>query len=92
LIPGLGGYPGKGKGHPLQYSDLENSMDCIVHGVIKIRIRLSKFHYTSLGHYSFLELELLFPGSYYFFFVGFPTPLLIKKRYTSDKYFENSHI
>ena len=31
--PGLGRYPGKGKGHPLQYSDLENSMDCIVHGV-----------------------------------------------------------
>ena len=22
LIPGLGRYPGKGKGHPLQYSDL----------------------------------------------------------------------
>ena len=25
----------KGKGYPLQYSDLENSMDCIVHGVAK---------------------------------------------------------
>ena len=25
----------KGKGHPLQYSGLENSMDCIVHGVAK---------------------------------------------------------
>ena len=31
-IPGLRGYPGEGKGYPLQYSGLENSMDCIVHG------------------------------------------------------------
>ena len=34
-IPGLGRSPGEGKGYPLQYSDLENSMDCIVHGVAK---------------------------------------------------------
>ena len=27
LIPGLGRYPGKGKGYPLEYSGLENSMD-----------------------------------------------------------------
>ena len=27
LIPGLGGSPGEGKGYPLQYSGLENSMD-----------------------------------------------------------------
>ena len=26
-IDGLGRYPGKGKGYPLQYSGLENSMD-----------------------------------------------------------------
>ena len=32
-IPGLGRLPGEGKGYPLQYSGLENSMDCIVHGV-----------------------------------------------------------
>ena len=32
-IPGLGRSPGEGKGCPLQYSDLENSMDCTVHGV-----------------------------------------------------------
>ena len=35
LIPGLGKSPGEGKGYPLQYSGLENSMDCIVHGVTK---------------------------------------------------------
>ena len=32
LIPGLGRSPGDRKGYPLQYSGLENSMDCIVHG------------------------------------------------------------
>ena len=33
LIPGLRRFLGGGKGHPLQYSGLENSMDCIVHRV-----------------------------------------------------------
>ena len=32
-VPGLGSFPGEGKGYPLQYSGLENSMDCIAHGV-----------------------------------------------------------
>jgi len=32
LIPGLGRYPGEGKGYPLQYSGLENSLDCMAHG------------------------------------------------------------
>ena len=32
-VPGLGRSPREGKGYPLQYSGLENSMDCIVHGV-----------------------------------------------------------
>ena len=31
-VPGLGRSLGEGKGYPLQYSGLENSMDCIVHG------------------------------------------------------------
>ena len=35
LIPGLGKSLGKGEGYPLQYSGLENSMDCVVHGVAK---------------------------------------------------------
>ena len=35
LIPGLGKSTGEGKGYPLQYSGLENSMDCIVYGVAK---------------------------------------------------------
>ena len=34
-IPGLGRSPREGYSYPLQYSGLENSMDCIVHGVTK---------------------------------------------------------
>ena len=30
-IPGLERFPGEGNGYPLQCSDLENSIDCIVH-------------------------------------------------------------
>ena len=44
MIPGLGRSPGERKGYPLQYSGLENSMDCIVHGVTKSRTPLSNFH------------------------------------------------
>ena len=44
-IPGLGRSPGEGKGYPLQYSDLENSMDCTVHGVTKSWTWLSDFHF-----------------------------------------------
>jgi len=47
-IPGLGRSPGEGKGYPVQYSDLENSMDCIVHGVAKSQTQLSDFHLHSL--------------------------------------------
>ena len=48
-IPGLGRSPGEGKGYPPQYSGLENSMDCIVHGVAKSRTQLSDFNFTSLN-------------------------------------------
>ena len=46
-IPGLGRSPGEGNGYPLQYSGLENSLDCIVHGVAKSQTRLSDFHFCS---------------------------------------------
>ena len=45
LIPGLGRSPGEGKSYPLQYSGLENSIDCIVHEVAKSWSQLSKFHF-----------------------------------------------
>ena len=48
LIPGLERSPGGGKGYPLQYSGLENSMDCVVPGVTQSQTRLSDFH--SLTH------------------------------------------
>ena len=48
LTPGLGRSPGEEKGYPLQYSGLENSMDCIVHGVSKSRIWLIDFHFHFL--------------------------------------------
>ena len=56
LIPGLGRSPGEGKGHPFQYSGLENSMDrgswqATVHGVTKSRTQLNDF-----------TLPLGFPG------------------------------
>ena len=35
-IHGLGRSPGEGKGYPLQYSGLENSIDCLVHGVAEL--------------------------------------------------------
>ena len=49
LMPGLGRSPGEGKGYPLQYSSLENSMDCIVHEVANSWTQLSNFHFTSMG-------------------------------------------
>ena len=48
-IPGLGRSAGGGKGYPLQYSALDNSMDCIVHGVPNSWTQLSNFHYTVLS-------------------------------------------
>ena len=44
-IPGLGRSPGEGKAYLLQYSGLENSMDCMVHGVVKSWMQLSDFQF-----------------------------------------------
>ena len=45
-IPGLGRSPGEGKGYPLQYSGLENSLDCIVHVVSKRQTRCRVLSFT----------------------------------------------
>ena len=50
-ISGLGRSPGEGNGFPLQYSGLENSIDCIVHGVAKSQSQLSNFHFTYMYIY-----------------------------------------
>ena len=47
-IPRLGRSPGEGNDYSLQYSGLENSMDCIVHGVTKSWTQLSGFHFQWL--------------------------------------------
>ena len=56
-ISGFRRSPGEGKGYPLQYSGLENSMDYIVHGVSKSQTQLRNFHFCktiplmpALGH------------------------------------------
>ena len=44
-IPDLGRSPREGNSYPLQYSGLENLMDCRVHRVVKSGTRLSTFHF-----------------------------------------------
>ena len=56
LIPGLGRSPGEGKSYALQYFGLENSIDCIVHGVAKSQAQMSDFHFS-------LSLALMFQDS-----------------------------
>ena len=53
-IPALGRSPGEGKGYPVQYSCLENPMNCIVHGIAKSRIQLSNFHFTQVWNSLYL--------------------------------------
>ena len=44
-IPELGRSPGEGKGYPLRYSSLKNSMNSAVHGVTKSWTRPSDFQF-----------------------------------------------
>ena len=55
LIPGLGRSPGEEKGYPLQYSSLENSMGCIIHGVTKSWTQLSDFHFHQRNGNNFIR-------------------------------------
>ena len=63
-IPGLGRSPGEGNGYPLQYSGLENSMDCTVHGVTKSRTQLSDFHFQSTYRCSWLAWNKCYTNVY----------------------------
>ena len=67
FIPGLGRFPGERKGYPVQYFGLENSVDCIVHGVTKSQTGLSNFHFniilswqdlTSQGSHTVLQVDV----------------------------------
>ena len=55
-MPGLGRSLGERKGYPLQYSGLENSMDCVVHGIAKSLTRLSDFQQVEHSHLTGLHL------------------------------------
>ena len=59
----------KGMAYSLQYSGLENSMHCIVHGVAKSQTWLSEFHSTQqsqdlLNLYKYVHFLLLFMAAY----------------------------
>ena len=69
--PGSGRSPGEGKGYPLQYSGLENSRDCIIHGVTKSQTQLRDFRFQvtprkSNHIFSILRIKRVQP------FRGFP--------------------
>ena len=51
-VPGLGRSPGEGKGYPLQYSGLENSVEGIVHEVAKSWTQLSDFRFQGIDAFS----------------------------------------
>ena len=46
IDPWVGKIPYEGKGYPLQYSGLENSVDCIVHGLQRVRQDWATFTFT----------------------------------------------
>ena len=56
-VPGSGRSPGEGIGYPLQYSSLENSMDCLVLGVTKSQTRLGDFHFRFQDKYGEVEVR-----------------------------------
>ena len=56
-IPGLGRCLGEGKGYSLQCSGLENSMGCIVCGVVKSWTQQNDFHFH---FYIYLRVQEVF--------------------------------
>ena len=62
-VPGLGRSPGEGKGYPLQYSGLENSMNCIM-GSQRVGHNWATFHFLKFLHLIFIT----FPPLLFFFY------------------------
>ena len=60
-FPGLGRSPGEGNCYPLQYSGLENLMDCIVHGVAKRWTQPSDFHFHFFHVQIIFKAEMTLP-------------------------------
>ena len=76
-ISRLGRSPSEGNGYPLQYSGLENSTDCIIHGVTK-RVGHDReiFTFTYLFMHKLLEMMNYTKCS----FLSFIEPLLLLNR------------
>ena len=58
LIPRLGRFLGEGKDYPLQYSGLENSMDCVFHGDATSQTWLSNFTFTFIMKISWKAINI----------------------------------
>ena len=56
-IPGLGRCPEEGKDYGLQDSGLENSMDCIAHGLTKSQLTDFHFHFNCIFLYGSLKVS-----------------------------------
>ena len=78
LIPGLGRSPAEGKVYPFQYSGLENSMDCIGHGVVKTQTQLSDFHSQSYCKEQKARTKIFFPKVCSCIVLGFPGGSVLK--------------
>ena len=57
-IPGLARSPGKRNSYPLQYSGLENSMDCIVQGLQRVKRNGATFTRSSDKRKQLNQLQL----------------------------------
>ena len=82
-IPGLGRSPGEGKGYPAQYSGLENSVDCIVHGSQRAGHDWATFTHSIIYSFSCsFPLELI-PGEWVCFPMLYSRLLFVHSVYNS---------
>jgi len=51
--------PGEGKDYPLQHSGLENSVDCVVHGIAKSPTGPNNFTFTFINTELFSEYGMV---------------------------------
>ena len=65
-------------GYPLQYSGLENAMECMVHGVAKSRTGLRNFHFSQLIYNGLLVSDVqhikIYSGDPEYMYILFPYP------------------
>ena len=76
-IHGSGRPSGEGNAYPLRYSGLDNSMDCIVHGVSNSQTQLSNFHFTSIS----IDAEKAFDKFHYPFVVKILQKMVLEGTY-----------